>query len=68
MWKGLKMQEDEVSAKLNFKIIFPLIPLLCDIERMKNGGEQWQWDPTIPFYLGVLPRRGAKGSDVKMSE
>jgi hypothetical protein len=32
------------------------------------GGEQWQWDPTIPFYLGVLPHRGAKGSDVKASE
>jgi carotenoid cleavage dioxygenase-like enzyme len=68
MWKGLKIQEDEVSAKLNFQIIFPLILQLCDIERMKNGGEHWQWDPTIPFYLGVLPRHGAKGSDVKVSE
>lgn len=33
---------------------------------MKAGGEHWQWDPNIPFYLGVLPRRGAKGSDVKV--
>lgn len=33
---------------------------------MKNGGDHWQWDPTIPFYIGVLPRRGAKGTDVKV--
>lgn len=33
---------------------------------MKAGGEHWQWDPNIPFYLGVLPRHGAKGSDVKV--
>jgi carotenoid cleavage dioxygenase len=32
---------------------------------MKQGGEHWQWDPNVPFYLGVLPRRGASGSDVK---
>ncbi|KAK4934091.1 transcriptional regulatory protein rco1 [Elasticomyces elasticus] len=46
-------------------VIFPLIPQTCDVERMKQGGEHWQWDPNIPFYLGVLPRRNAKGSDVK---
>jgi carotenoid cleavage dioxygenase-like enzyme len=32
---------------------------------MKQGGEHWQWNPGIPFYLGVLPRRGASGSDIK---
>ncbi|TLS29311.1 hypothetical protein PpBr36_00007 [Pyricularia pennisetigena] len=37
----------------------------CDLERLKNGGEHWQWNPDIPFYVGVLPRRGAKASDVK---
>ncbi|RWQ96266.1 carotenoid oxygenase [Paecilomyces variotii] len=46
-------------------VLFPLIPHTCDVERMKNGGDHWQWDPTIPFYIGVLPRRGAKGTDVK---
>jgi carotenoid cleavage dioxygenase len=34
---------------------------------MKAGGEHWQWDGDCPFYLGVLPRYGAKGSDVKVS-
>ncbi|KAI6265587.1 hypothetical protein MCOR27_011352 [Pyricularia oryzae] len=46
-------------------VLFPIIPQTCDLERMKNGGEHWQWNPDIPFYLGVLPRRGAKGSDIK---
>ncbi|KAJ4395067.1 hypothetical protein N0V91_011096 [Didymella pomorum] len=32
---------------------------------MKQGGEHWQWDPNIPFYLGVLPRYDASGTDVK---
>lgn len=34
---------------------------------MKAGGEHWQWDNDVPFYVGVLPRRGASGSDVKVS-
>jgi carotenoid cleavage dioxygenase-like enzyme len=48
------------------QVIFPIIPQTCDLERMKKGGQHWQWDPTIPMYLGVLPRYGAKGSDVKV--
>ncbi|CAN9174044.1 unnamed protein product [Alternaria alternata] len=46
-------------------VLFPIIPQTCDLERMKQGGEHWQWNPNIPFYLGVLPRRGASGSNVK---
>ncbi|GKZ80023.1 hypothetical protein AnigIFM56816_004234 [Aspergillus niger] len=46
-------------------VIFPIIPQLCDIERMKQGGEHWQWSPETPLYLGVIPRRGAKTADVK---
>ncbi|KAJ5037141.1 carotenoid oxygenase [Bipolaris maydis] len=46
-------------------VLFPIIPQTCELERMKQGGEHWQWDPNIPFYLGVLPRHGALGSDVK---
>lgn len=45
--------------------MFPIIPQTCDIERLNQGGEHWQWDPDVPFYLGVLPRRGASGSEVK---
>ncbi|KAJ5930420.1 carotenoid oxygenase [Penicillium verhagenii] len=46
-------------------VIFPVIPQTCSLERMKDGGEHWQWNPDIPCYFGVLPRRGAKGTDVK---
>ncbi|TKX20865.1 putative retinal pigment epithelial membrane protein 4 [Elsinoe australis] len=46
-------------------VIFPLIPLTCDLDRLKAGGDHWQLTPEIPFYIGVLPRRGASGSDVK---
>ncbi|KAF7538861.1 hypothetical protein G7054_g2621 [Neopestalotiopsis clavispora] len=31
----------------------------------RDGGEHWQWDSKVPFYLGVVPRRGAHGEDVK---
>ena len=34
---------------------------------MKKGGEHWQWDNEIPMYIGILPRRGAKSTDVKVS-
>ncbi|OQE79465.1 hypothetical protein PENNAL_c0051G07462 [Penicillium nalgiovense] len=37
----------------------------CDLERLKQGGEHWQWSPETPFYIGVIPRYGAKSSDVK---
>lgn len=56
----------EPSVWLTIQVIFPVIPQTCDLERMKQGGEHWQWDPEIPFYIGVLPRRGAAGSDVKV--
>lgn len=46
--------------------MFPLIPQTCDLERMKAGGEHWQWTPDIPLYIGVLPRRGAQSSDIKV--
>ncbi|KAJ4253435.1 hypothetical protein NW762_010593 [Fusarium torreyae] len=46
-------------------IVLPLIPHICDPERMKNGGEHWYWDPNMPIYFVVLPRRGGKPEDVK---
>jgi carotenoid cleavage dioxygenase-like enzyme len=50
---------------LRHQVLFPIIPQTCDLERLKQGGEHWQWNSEIPFYLGVLPRRGASGADVK---
>lgn len=45
---------------------FPVIPQVCDIERMKQAGEHWQWSPETRFCVGVLPRRGVKSSDLKV--
>ncbi|GAQ45922.1 lignostilbene dioxygenase [Aspergillus niger] len=46
-------------------VLFPLIPQLCDIDRMKAGGEHWQWSPETPLYVGIIPRRNPKPEDVK---
>ncbi|EED16270.1 lignostilbene dioxygenase, putative [Talaromyces stipitatus ATCC 10500] len=46
-------------------VIFPIIPQVCDLERMMQGGEHWQWSSTTPMYLGVIPRHGAQSTDVK---
>lgn len=48
------------------QVLFPIIPMHCDLERMKEGGNHWQWHPERPYYIGVLPRRGAKSTDIKV--
>ena len=48
------------------KVILPLIPHICDMEQLKKGGEHWYWDPKMPIYFAVLPRRGGKPEDVKV--
>jgi len=39
-------------------VVFPLIPLTVDVERMKNGGPHFQWQPDLPQLFAVLPRNG----------
>ncbi|KAF1018822.1 MAG: Lignostilbene-alpha,beta-dioxygenase isozyme I [Paracidovorax wautersii] len=39
-------------------VIFPIIPLTVDVERMKRGGQHFQWQPDLPQLFGVLPRQG----------
>lgn len=58
----------ETCCLIRAKVIFPIIPQLCDIERMREGGEHWQWGSDVPTYIGVLPRFVWKGSDVKVGE
>lgn len=43
-------------------IVFPVVPLVSDLQRLKDGFPHFAWDPSLPMYLGVLPRRvpGAK--------
>ncbi|WP_343666531.1 carotenoid oxygenase family protein [Paraburkholderia tropica] len=40
-------------------VVFPVIPLTVDVERMKNGGPHFQWQPDLPQLFGVLPRLGS---------
>ncbi|MFJ4141198.1 carotenoid oxygenase family protein [Pseudomonas sp. NPDC089734] len=45
-------------------VVFPIIPLKVDLERMKRGGQHFQWDPEQAQLFAVLPRHG-KASDVR---
>lgn len=38
-------------------IVFPIVPLVSDLQRLKDGFPHFAWDPSKPVYLGVLPRR-----------
>jgi carotenoid cleavage dioxygenase len=45
-------------------IVFLAIPLLVDVEQMKQGGLHFSWDDTMPTWFGVL-RRGGDGKDLR---
>jgi carotenoid cleavage dioxygenase-like enzyme len=45
-------------------VIFPLMPLTVDLERLKNDGKHFQWQPGLDQLFGVL-RRDGDGSDVR---
>lgn len=40
-------------------VVFPIIPLTVDVDRMKQGGQHFQWQPDLPQLFGVLPRNGS---------
>jgi carotenoid cleavage dioxygenase-like enzyme len=42
-------------------VVFPIIPLTSDLERLKAGGPHYVWDGSKDVYLGVVPRRGDAG-------
>jgi carotenoid cleavage dioxygenase-like enzyme len=39
-------------------IVFPVIPLTVDVDRMKAGGRHFEWQPELPQLFGVMPRGG----------
>jgi carotenoid cleavage dioxygenase-like enzyme len=43
-------------------VVFPIIPLTSDLERLKAGGPYYVWDGSQDVYLGVAPRRGGPGA------
>ena len=40
-------------------VVFPIIPLTSDLERVRDGGPYYVWDGSRDVYLGVVPRRGS---------
>ncbi|KAH7127525.1 lignostilbene-alpha,beta-dioxygenase isozyme III [Dactylonectria macrodidyma] len=45
-------------------IIFPLTPLKASLERIKQGGNYWAWDPEDYGYFGIAPRHKPKRGDI----
>lgn len=53
----------DLAVTENF-VIFPVMSLTVDVERMKAGGRHFEWQPELPQLFGVLPRNGS-GKDVR---
>ncbi len=45
-------------------MVFPIMPITSDLERMRAGGPHFVYEADMPQYFGVIPRRG-QGSDVR---
>lgn len=39
-------------------IIFPIMPLVVDRERVESGGPFYAYDPDLPSVWGIMPRNG----------
>lgn len=37
----------------------------CFVDKMKEGGNKWTWTDR-PYMIGILPRYGANGNDIKV--
>ncbi|MGY4709802.1 carotenoid oxygenase family protein [Mycolicibacterium sp. CBM1] len=48
-------------------VVIPISPAAVDLERLKAGGDHWQWDPTKGTYVGVMPRYG-RGEEMRWIE
>lgn len=45
-------------------VIFPVVPIVSGQERLEKGLPHFGWDPNLPTWMGVLPRRG-EGKDIR---
>lgn len=48
-------------------MLFPVMPIASDLERMKAGGPHYIYDAKMPQYFGVIPRKGT-AADVRWFE
>jgi carotenoid cleavage dioxygenase-like enzyme len=37
-------------------VVFPVLPLTADLQRVMKGGPAWAWEPAKGAYLGVMKR------------
>ena len=42
-------------------VVFPIMPTVSDLDRMKAGGTHWAWDDSKPTWIAVMPRTGSPG-------
>lgn len=40
-------------------VIFPIMPMTVDVERLKTGGDFYAYDPDLPSMWGIMPRDGS---------
>ncbi|MDX9874225.1 MAG: carotenoid oxygenase family protein [Spongiibacteraceae bacterium] len=45
-------------------VVFPLIPLSVDVQRLRRGGAHFQWEPEQAMLFGVM-RRDGDGKDLQ---
>ncbi|KAI1878318.1 hypothetical protein JX265_002688 [Neoarthrinium moseri] len=45
-------------------MVLPLTPLKMSLDRLKQGGNKFAWDPKEDQWYGLVPRRGGKKEDV----
>lgn len=45
-------------------IIFPVMPCVSNLERLRQGGPIYDWEPERGMYLGIMPRDGS-AADVR---
>jgi carotenoid cleavage dioxygenase len=39
-------------------LVFPIMPLTADDQRLRAGGQYYQYDPDLPSAWGIMPRGG----------
>ena len=46
-------------------LIFPIMPLTADENRLREGGDYYQYQPDLPSKWGVMPRDGDPARDMR---
>ena len=46
-------------------LVFPVMPLIADDKRLREGGQYYQYDPECASRWGVMPRDGDPAHDIR---